>query len=133
VDEDSELVFDARLSHRNGGKLPNCIKMSPFDGRLVIFDDDQPSPECSGTFYVVVTAYEKDVKCQQVSYESVITINTPVDSRIAGPTDFKATLNRLFVLKLNQSMYFVEPDLNDTLRFSLSLAPNVDLACQNWV
>jgi hypothetical protein len=30
-------------------------------------------------------------------------------------------------------MYFVEPDLNDTLRFSLSLAPNVDLACQNWV
>jgi hypothetical protein len=81
----------------------------------------------------VVTAYDKDVKCQLVSYESVITINTPVDSRIAGPTDFTTTLNRPFLLKLNQSMYFVEPDLNDTLRVSLSLAPNVDLACQNWV
>ena len=133
MDEDSELVFEARLSLWNEGKLPNCIKMSPFDGRLVIYEEDAPSPECSGTFYVVVTAYDKDVKCQHVSYESVITINTPVDSRIAGPTDFEAALNRQFFLKLNQSMYFVEPDLNDTLRFSLSLAPNVDLACQNWV
>lgn len=61
VDEDSELVFEARLSLRNGGKLPNCIKMSPFDGRLVIFEEEQPSPECSGTFYVVVTAFDKDV------------------------------------------------------------------------
>jgi hypothetical protein len=133
VDEDSELVFEARLSHRNGGNLPNCIKMSPFDGRLVIFEGEKPFPECSGTFYVVVTAYDKDVKCQKVSFESLITLNTPVDSRIAGPTDFKANLNRPFLLKLNQDMYFVEPDMNDTLRFSITLAPNVDLACQNWV
>jgi len=45
--------------------------MSPFDGKLVIAETDKSGdPDCSGTFYLIVTAYDKEFKCQSVSYET---------------------------------------------------------------
>ena len=61
VDEDSEIEYEVRLSH---GTMPSCMKMSPLDGKLVIFENQLlPDPQCSGTYYVVVTGYDKDIRC----------------------------------------------------------------------
>ena len=59
-----------------------------------------------------------------------MTLNTPVDSRLFGPTYFETAVNRQFVNSLLPlSQYFYDAD-NDEIQ--LKLLPRVDPGCQ-WL
>jgi len=71
--------------------------------------------ECSGMYRIIVTATDVEHRCQKISVESIIVINSGMGSMIKGLTDFTIRENERFIYKVDLEKYFVDSDKGDRI------------------
>ena len=67
------MSFEAKLFPNS--PLPTCLFLNPSTGLLVL---NSSSGLCSGTYRLLISAYESLNRCTHLSYETLITFNTPI-------------------------------------------------------
>ncbi len=66
--------------------------------------------ECSGMYRIIVTATDIEHRCQKISVESIIVINSAMGSMIKGQTEFEIRENSWFIYKVDIEKYFFDSD-----------------------
>lgn len=79
------MEYSARVVGGKDMMLPDCLAINPSDGKVVIWEQKSNKyGECSGLYRIIVTGTDIENRCQKISIESQVVINTAIESLIRG-------------------------------------------------